>query len=364
MSKRKVRPSSAPFQLICNHFEPGRTSKEAKEGQEAHKVCEHLHNDNLPPLDKIKLSSEVLDKCSLGVAKVNSYIIENFGAIEHQETEKKVSIKGYNGKEIANGTQDLHSFTAGGEVGADYKLCPDYNYTKIDYKPQQCFYALARMQASELEEIEWIEYYIMPEKLKHYVLTREYCEAIVDRTFQAVKDRKKTSKFINYGCRFCKNFDTCDEVFKVPEIMDYKHLPELLRNPELVKTDKDLQLCLTMSKNVLNVISNSIKEINDNLSRVAIPWIEKNGLEHWKVQSSTSYDIIDILECSKRLSSELNQEQFLNCVKGSFSKLKKAMYESRKDKNIKTTHPECKDDLLNILEGIIDPKTKKSIRSC
>lgn len=361
LTHHKDSPSSAPGIMQCPCFQSGGDEDDsvnpfnefANLGTQLHDYMEALLEGREPP-EIEGFSDEYKEKCEIGAENVTMYC----KSINHKaliECEKKVKIYDVNGNVISEGTQDIWCPP---NIGGDLKGGLDYKPHKHDYKPQQYFYALGRMQKSNLDSINWFEYYILPEKWKRYVLTMDECVAGVRSYFQRKYARNKRPQ-ICYFCRMCSGILYCPAVNRnlkmIAELYKDIEKPEMFHKTGEVIDGLEMSKILTFSKDVIEQYLKRVKAITVKIGKDALILNDKGtDIPYYRRVSKSSSKITEFDEAFGLLP-EINKEQFQKAMAMSIPKLattfyqiKKAIFGKKMTKKIATNQLEAR--LMPVIE--------------
>lgn len=349
-----MSPSSGPAIMQCACYEGGYEDlnpfSDANIGNALHECCENMMNGIEPPNYEI-LTDEYKEKCETGVKEVRAFCQARYPETKIL-TEQHVIIRDVYGNIISEGTQDIWCPP---DIGGDWKSGLDYKSGKIDYKPQQAFYALGRMQQECIDKMQWFEYYLMPERLIPYEITKEECIAIVRSVYQRKYMVKKKPQ-ICYFCRNCRNILYCPAVNKALKMIGdcYKDLPlpENINNPEEIIDGKVMSKVLIFAKDVLAQYTKRIVAVAAKVETAALKLADEGvPLPYWQLKGKASSFIEDIDEAYRL--APVQKEAFQKALKLSIPQLANAYWAQEKAKGNKISQKVARNQLEARLMSII-----------
>lgn len=350
----ELSPSSAPALMQCACYESYSGTdifSDANKGTALHEYTEALI------VGKAPADSEVLDdgekeKCETAAKNCIAFC-RSYNMQCEIQIEQPVKIMDARGRVISEGTQDILSLP---DVGGDLKSGFDFKPKNHDYKPQQAFYALGRMQTLGVDRMHWFEYYIMPEKMITYDLTYDECVAIVRCVCLRKYDRDKKPQAC-YFCRNCKNILYCPavnaRVRMVSELYSDLPLPDKLETPGAVVSGDEMSVMLAFAKDILKQYISRIDSIVKQIEAAALGLSDIGVPIPYYQRVGKSANVIEDFDRAFSLLPELPAEKFKSALKLSIPKLADIYYRMKKECGEKITQKNARNELEARLARVI-----------
>jgi len=351
----ELSPSSAPALMQCacykSHSGGDDPFSDANKGTALHNYTESLIIGETPE-DTGVLDDGEKEKCETAAANVIAFCkSHNMGC--KIQVEIPVNILDVRGKVISAGTQDILSLP---DVGGDLKSGFDFKPKNHDYKPQQAFYALGRMQELGVDRLHWFEYYILPEKMITYDLTYDECIAIV----RCVYLRKYSKDKKPQACHFCKN---CDNILDCPAVNArikmvselYTDLPlsDHISAPDKIIDGEEMAVLLTAAKDQLKQYTKRIDEVVDSVEDAALKLYDSGVRIPYYNLVGKSKSFIDDLDRAFGLVPDLPVDKFKQAISISIPKLAEIYYDHKKSTGEKMTKKDARNELEARLSRVI-----------
>lgn len=352
MIHHEFGPSSWPAIKKCAYFLPVNSEKDFDSiGTKMHSLCEAL-TLNHTIVDFMGLSQDQIDSCFRAVRSMFKYVEQKFGKILNIETEQRVTIYKSNGEVFSFGHQDLHLYCEKGEVGLDWKSCFDYDLYKVDYSPQQKGYGLARMQKNGNSSINWLEWYILPNKFKSYTITAVDASTAIQAIYNKRENKDNYERNISYFCRFCANFGKCPKILEISS--PALKVPSIPLDVPFDELDGDIiGHYVRVSKNILNPMIEKIKGINDRIKKRAIELIDRGRLFDIKKKESKKKSVSDIIQLYERVKHLVTIDEFQSLLKISLNDLYKVVYQKNKHQK-GYTKKSAENEVFFLIEDLIN----------
>lgn len=346
-------PSTLPAIKECAHFQSGNSDKDFDSiGTLMHSYCEALVLGNEPV--KEGLSEDQIIACEKAVESMKFLIESKYGKVLEVKTEFRVELVTTGGKVFSHGYQDLYLKCENGECGLDWKACFDFNIDKVDYSAQQEAYGLAHCQKHGKTDIDWFEWYIMPNKFKQYTINATESITKIMALKQKRDNRNNYEKNINYFCRFCAQFKDCPKVQELAApVLPIKNLPldvdfSKITDPQIIEN------YVILKKNFISPAMSKLKSIDEKIKKVAIEYLKKAPLQNVKLQEihkKTVKDTVALFEAVKHLVS---RDEFLGIVKASLTDIIKIVYKNKKALDKKYTQKKAKEEVYGLVASLIN----------
>jgi CRISPR/Cas system-associated exonuclease Cas4 (RecB family) len=287
-----LSPSALPAIMQCACFTGrGETDDDANKGNQLHDATMDITIEKVPAAG---LEKSEIEACTWAATETLA-IFSQYADGEEVRMEEQLHVYNGAGKEISSGYADFN----GGAVVVDLKSGLDYRPDLHYHKPQLCDYALARMQALNIDRVLCVEVYILLMKKREYCVSKAECEAVIAA---AIARRNNPDKYplVNDFCKWCGRLIWCPAInalaWRTVELYARANGNEkLFAAPESIDCPETMAQALTIAKKVLTPL---IKRIED----AALKLSETKEIPYYvRTNSNPREKIVDVRAAFNRL---------------------------------------------------------------
>lgn len=287
-----LSPSSiaAIFQCAC-FTGRGESDDDATKGTQLHDATQNMVAGKEPAAG---LEKSEIEACRWAADETLA-IFDQYAEAETIRIEPQLKIYDGAGKVISSGYADFESLAVVVDLksGLDYR--PDLHY----HKPQLHAYALANMQANDIDRVLCVEIYILAKKKREYWVSKTECEATIAA---AIMRRRNPEKYplVNDFCKWCARLIWCPAInglaWRTMELYaKASGNEELFACPERIDCPEIMAQALTIYKKVLIPLGKRIED-------AAIALSETKEIPYYvRTNSNPREKIVDVRAAFNRL---------------------------------------------------------------